>query len=150
MSISVSVNEIKPIIYYKNEEIQPLFAGEVSRRQKLFGKNTIEKHSSRSWHTILLNSLFDPFNILLIGISCLSLFLNEINTFVIMVIMVLISSGIRFFQEQQSETKLNDLTSMVKKNITVIRRNALFEYEEIVDLSECVSGDFIKLTAGKF
>ena len=31
---------------------------------------------------------------------------------------------------------------------TVIRRNALFEYEEIVDLSDCVPGDFVKLSAG--
>lgn len=125
MNVSVNVNETKPKIFYKGEEIQPLLAQEVYRRQRIFGKNIIEKHSSRSWHSILLNSLLDPFNLLLIGISCLSLFLNDYQTFIIMIIMVMISAAIRFFREQQSETKLNDLTSMVKKSITVIRRNLL-------------------------
>ena len=148
MSILVNLNEVKSTIYYKGDEIQPLLSQEVGRRQRLFGRNEIEKHSSRSWYSILLNSIFDPFNVLLIGISCLSIYLEDYKTFLIMVIMVLISSGIRFFQEQQSETKLNDLTSVVKKKITVIRRNPLFEYEEIVDMSDCVPGDFIKLSAG--
>lgn len=148
MSIPMSFNESKPKIVYQNKEMQPLTAQEVYRRQRLFGRNIIEKHTSRSWHTILLNSIFDPFNVLLIGISCLSVFLNDLKTFGIMVVMVSISGGIRFFQEQQSETKMNDLASMVKKSITVIRRNLLFEYEEIVDLSDCVPGDFIKLSAG--
>lgn len=148
MSVPVSFNESKPKILYGNEEMLPLIAAEVHRRQRLFGRNIIEKHSSRSWHYILFNSIFDPFNVLLIAISCLSIFLNDLKTFAIMIVMVGISGGIRFFQEQQSETKLNDLASMVKKSITVIRRNLLFEYEEIVDLSDCVPGDFIKLSAG--
>lgn len=148
MSIPVTFNENKPKIFYRDEEIQPLTAQEVHRRQRLFGRNIIEKHSARSWYRILLNSLFDPFNVLLIGISGLSILLNDLKTFAIMLVMVAISGGIRFFQEQQSETKLNDLTSMIKKSITVIRRNALFEYEEIVDLKDCVPGDFVKLSAG--
>lgn len=36
----------------------------------------------------------------------------------------------------------------MRKNITVIRRNLSFEYEEIVDLHDCVPGDFVKLVAG--
>lgn len=148
MSILTSYNESKPKIFYQEEEIQPLTAQDVHRRQRLFGRNIIDKHTSRSWYYILLSSLFDPFNVLLIGISCLSIFLNDLKTFGIMLVMVGISGGIRFFQEQQSETKLNDLTSMVKKSVTVVRRNLLFEYEEIVDLSELVPGDFVKLSAG--
>lgn len=67
MSIPVNLTEIKPIIYYKDEELHPLTIQEVYRRQKLFGKNIIKEHSARGWFKILLNSIFDPFNILLIG-----------------------------------------------------------------------------------
>lgn len=67
MSVPVNLIGVKPNIYYKDQEIQPLDLQEVRKRQKLYGKNIIEKHTARSWYVILLHSIFDPFGLLLMG-----------------------------------------------------------------------------------
>lgn len=88
MSYSISINDTRPAVFYKGEELKPLEKDEVYNRQILFGKNVIEKHATRPWYSILTASIFDPFNILLMLIAGLSLYLNDLKTFVIMVIMV--------------------------------------------------------------
>ena len=58
-----------------------------------------------------------------------------------MAIMVSVSSGTRFYQELKNENKTLALTTMIKKSITVIRRNSDdSEYEEVIDLRDCVPG----------
>lgn len=125
--------------------MKPLCREEAYNRQVLFGKNVIESHSTRPWYRILVSSIFDPFNMLLMGIAALSYYLDDLKTTVIMAIMVSVSSGIRFYHETKNESKLNALVQMIKKNITVIRTGENeMEFEDVIDLRDCVPGnDFI-------
>lgn len=140
----LSANDTRPVVYYRNEfPLKPLCKEETYNRQVLFGKNVIESHSTRAWYSILVSSIFDPFNMLLIGIAALSFYLQDLKTFVIMIIMVSVSSGIRFYHESKNELKLSALTKMIKKNITVIRTDENDqEYEEVIDLRDCVPGNY--------
>ena len=142
--MSLSTEDTRPVAYFRDEfPLQPLYKEEAYNRQVLFGKNVIESHSTRAWYTILFNSIFDPFNMLLIGIAALSYYLGDLKTFVIMVVMVSVSSGIRFYHESKNESKLSALTKLIKKNITVIRRGDNdVEFDEVIDLRDCVPGNY--------
>lgn len=140
--MSLSTEDTRPVVFYRNDyPLKPLCKEEAYNRQVLFGRNVIDSHSTRAWYTILFNSIFDPFNMLLIGIAALSFYLHDLNTFVIMMVMVSVSSGIRFYHESKNESKLSALNRLIKKNITVIRcGDDDLEFEEVIDLRDSVPG----------
>ena len=66
------------------------------------------------------------------------------TTSLIIVVLVLLSGGIRFIQELRSDKAASNLSRMIVNTATVIREGK----EEEIPIDEIVVGDLIKLSAG--
>lgn len=124
--------------------VQGLFELEVDLRQDEFGKNiaVLEKKFTagmRLWHTIS-----NPLVLLLLGLAVVSYFMEQYNSMIMMLIMVVLGVVLKFIQEVRADKAADKLKSMVSTTSTVVREGDNLE----VQLMELVPGDLIKLSAG--
>lgn len=119
-----------------------------------YGHNEIAHEKAPAWIVQLLESFVNPFNFVLISLVVVSLFMDVIfqtpetrdyKTVIVISIMILMSSFIRFWQEFQSNKAAEELKSLVKTTATVLR-NGAGKLE--VEIKELVPGDVIQLSAG--
>ncbi|RIB11916.1 magnesium-translocating P-type ATPase [Gigaspora rosea] len=148
-----------------DNDFKPLSAYEAEKRLFNYGKNVIAAYQPLRWYTVLYNSTAHPFNLILIGLAIFSGATSDFPTMTILLIMVIISVGIRFIQEYKSEVAAQALKNMVSNQASVIRlysppdtRDPTFddlekmdrgETEELeIPLEDIVPGDWVKLSAG--
>ncbi len=132
-------------------ELSSSFAGlslKVStRRIKEGGRNEIISEGPPTWYQVLFNNITNPFVLLLLALSLLSWFLGNILGLSIILGMVLIGVGIRFFQEYRSNSAAAKLNALVGTTATVIRGSGENDREEI-NLKDLAVGDVVFLSAG--
>ncbi len=131
-----------------------LTSDEAARRLATFGANEIESSDAASWLRRLLASFLVPFNGVLLLIALVSLISDflfvpaesrDLRTLVMIVSMILLSSGIRFLQESRSNKAAASLRAMIHTTCRVLRDTG----EELaVPVSHVVAGDVIRLAAG--
>ena len=116
-----------------------------------YGKNITLKSKTKKWYNYFLESLFNPFNIILIAISfvlfytdiILSEFPNYANIIVIYVL-ITTSTLLDFFEEFRSNKTAEKLRELVSANATVIRNGE----KQIIPVRELTIGDIVLLSAG--
>jgi P-type Mg2+ transporter len=123
-----------------------------------FGANEVHHEKAPSWFTQLLQSFVNPFIGILIIIALVSLIMDvwmaprgeaDYKTVIVVGVMVLVSSLLRFFQEFRSNRAAEALKGMVKTTATVERRLEEGEPKRHeIDIKELVPGDVILLSAG--
>ena len=127
---------------------------ELEAKYELFGRNEVEHEKAPTWYIQLFQAFIDPFIGILVIIATTSLVMDvllakqeerDFKTVIVVVILIFLSSIIRFWQEFQSNKAAEQLKSMVKTTATVLR-NGLGKFE--VDIKELVPGDIIFLSAG--
>jgi Mg2+-importing ATPase len=127
---------------------------EVLRRLELVGPNNLSSKKTTPWWRLLLNSVFNPFNVLLGVIAIVSAIAPppSWSTFAILVLMIFLSVGVRFWQEFKSSVEAVKLQAKVKTEIEVCRtervNNEIHTVEKLVDKSDLVPGDIIMFNAG--
>ncbi|CAG8795800.1 9697_t:CDS:2 [Gigaspora rosea] len=104
-----------------DNDFKPLSAYEAEKRLFNYGKNVIAAYQPLRWYTVLYNSTAHPFNLILIGLAIFSGATSDFPTMTILLIMVIISVGIRFIQEYKSEVAAQALKNMVSNQASVIR-----------------------------
>ncbi|MDR3624925.1 MAG: magnesium-translocating P-type ATPase [Chlamydiales bacterium] len=116
-----------------------------------FGYNTIATDKPVTWYSTLFRNFSNPFVLLLIGLSIISYFINDIEAVFIILTMVILSVIMRFFQEYRSSLAAEKLKSLVSTKASVIRRKS----DDIKSSTKCelsfkylVPGDIISLSAG--
>lgn len=132
-----------------------LTPGEVETRQERCGKNEIATKKQKTWSTLLLSNVTNPFILVLITLGVVSYLTHDRPATLIVSIMVLISVCMRFIQEYRSSQAATRLRAMVKTYATVKRQIAI-EEDEItlesrkleVPFDELVPGDILYLSAG--
>ena len=101
----------------------------------------------------IYESIINPFTVILLVIALVSFITNvwlakpgeqDPTTSIIIVILVLISGGIRFIQELRSDKAASNLSRMIVNTATVLRDGS----EQEIPINEIVVGDVIKLSAG--
>ncbi|MDH6250833.1 Mg2+-importing ATPase [Chryseobacterium sp. H1D6B] len=126
----------------------------VKDRIKIYGRNEIAIQKAPSWIKQLVHSFFNPFNYILACIVVISIFLDvvlapadekDFSTSIIISIMLLFSTGLRFIQEFRSSKAAEALKKMVKTSCLTKRK---FKESEEIDITEIVPGDIILLSAG--
>jgi Mg2+-importing ATPase len=126
----------------------------VKDRIKIYGKNEIAIQKAPSWIKQLIHSFFNPFNYILACIVVISIFLDvvlapadekDFSTSIIISIMLLFSTGLRFIQEFRSSKAAEALKKMVKTSCLTKRK---FKESKEIDITEIVPGDIILLSAG--
>ncbi|MCX7593659.1 MAG: magnesium-translocating P-type ATPase [Fischerella sp.] len=124
---------------------------EVKKRLKKYGWNEIIYEKSLPWYLKLLNSFHSPFVYLLLGLAGISYLTGDLRTIIVLMIMVLLSGGLRFLQEYRSSLAAEKLRSMVSTTATVSRRSDEMFGREIhkeVPIKLLVPGDIVHLSAG--
>ncbi|MFA5693264.1 MAG: magnesium-translocating P-type ATPase, partial [Acholeplasmataceae bacterium] len=125
----------------------------VEENRDLYGENIISTKKRTNVFTRIFKALIDPFNMILIILAIVSLFLDVIfaetgekdpSAIIIIMVMVLVSVFLKVFQETKSEIAVSALTNLINVSTAIKRDNITKE----MPLEEVVAGDIIMLAAG--
>ncbi|MDF2632349.1 MAG: magnesium-translocating P-type ATPase [Caproiciproducens sp.] len=164
--IGVSVQSItKKLIEYSKMEKYILLSTLKTREKGLdivdvemlsdqYKSNEISHEKAKPWYVQLVKAFANPFTLVLLVIAAIS-FLTEVvlakpdekspAAVIVILILVLISGGLRFFQEFRSGKEAESLKSMVKTTTTVIRRE---NGREQIPMADLLPGDIVVLAGG--
>ena len=124
---------------------------EAEHRLKEFGQNTIRQAKPKRWYHYFLESLFTPFNIILLGITLLLCYTDIIlpeepsyANILVIGILVIASTLLDFFEEYRSNKAANELKELVATTCTVIRDGK----EVQIQIKDATIGDIVVLSAG--
>ena len=143
----------KESLAFYHTSLKGLDSEQVEENRDLYGENTITKGQEDSIFKKIYESIINPFTIILLVIAFISLVTNvwlakpgqeDPTTSIIIVVLVLISGGIRFVQELRSDKATTNLSKMIVNTATVIRDSL----EQELPIDELVVGDLVKLSAG--
>jgi Mg2+-importing ATPase len=137
-----------------DSSVEGITEAQVHERLKEYGLNEIQHEKAPFWFNQLFHAFITPFTGILVAIALISLITDVIianpenrdyKTVILVSIMVLVSSFLRFFQEYRSNRAAEQLKSMVKTTATVIRKDqGKFE----TDILSLAPGDMVQLSAG--
>ena len=144
---------LKDSLAFYHTSLKGLDSEQVEENRDLYGENTITKGQEDSIFKKIYESIINPFTIILLVIAFISLVTNvwlakpgqeDPTTSIIIVVLVLISGGIRFVQELRSDKATTNLSKMIVNTATVIRDGL----EQELPIDDLVVGDLVKLSAG--
>ncbi|WP_199118048.1 magnesium-translocating P-type ATPase [Pedobacter sp. ASV28] len=125
-------------------DLKGLDTEQVADRTKQYGPNTIKDQRSTSGILLFLLQFKSPVTLLLIGAAILSAFLGDVADMIIILIIVIISSILGFWQERGAANAVRELLKMVQIRCTVVRAGKPVE----LPIEAVVPGDVVLLTAG--
>ncbi|KXT78486.1 Mg(2+) transport ATPase, P-type [Streptococcus sp. DD13] len=146
-------NTINDTLSVYHTSLSGLTEEQIEKNRALYGENRISKGKEESIIRKIYESIINPFTVILLVIAFVSLVTNvwlakpgeeDPTTSIIIVVLVLISGGIRFVQELRSDRAASNLSQLIVNTATVIRNNTELE----VPIDQLVVGDLIKLSAG--
>ena len=135
---------------YKVKE-NGLTSKEADNLIKNIGLNEVKQAKPKRWYNYLFESLFSPFNCILMGIVCIliytDIFLPETPSYAnitVIAILVTASTLLDFIEEYRSNKAAEDLKKMVATTTTVIRDGK----EVQIPINQVTIGDVVILSAG--
>ncbi|MBC8988340.1 magnesium-translocating P-type ATPase [Pedobacter sp. N36a] len=117
---------------------------QASSRLKLYGANTLKDNRSNSGILLFLFQFKSPITLLLIGAALLSAFLGDIPDTLIILVIVMLSSILGFWQERAATNAVRELLKMVQLKTKVIRAGKAV----LLPVESIVPGDVVVLIAG--
>lgn len=122
---------------------------EAADRLEKYGPNTVAYDKRKPWYVQLFDAFNNPFNYVLLLLAVVSIFTGGVESAVIITVMILISTGIRFTQEYRSGKSAEALRALVHTTTAVTRigENGASVTTEI-PMEQLVPGDIIQLAAG--
>ncbi len=115
------------------------------------GYNEVSNNKPQKWYNYFLQSLFSPFNSILLGITLILLYTDVIlpsqpnySNIIVILVLVTISSLLEFFQEYRSNKSAEKLKELVATTATVIRNNKTIH----IPIKNIVFKDIVLLSAG--
>ena len=139
--------------FIKNYHIKTsgLSSSEVEDKLHKYGLNEISQTKHKRWYHYFLESLFSPFNSILLGIVGIliytDVYLPEIPSYaniIVIAILVTASTLLEFFEEYRSNKAAEKLKQLVATTTTVLRDGK----EVQIPIKEVVLGDIVILSAG--
>ena len=133
-----------------NEEIG-LTKDKVLENTKKYGVNEIKGSKPKKWYHYFFESLFSPFNCILMGIIIVLLYtdvyLPEVPSYaniIVIAVLIVASTLLEFFEEYRSNRAAQKLKELVQTTSTVLR-----DGEEVnIPIKEVTVGDIVLLSAG--
>ncbi|MBA3961543.1 MAG: magnesium-translocating P-type ATPase [Chthoniobacterales bacterium] len=117
---------------------------EARERLSRFGANELKATSSAAVFTLLIGQFKSPIIIILIGAAILAAFLQDAGDAVIILVIVLASGLLGFWQEHGAAGAVAKLRAVVETKTRALRDGV----ECLVPLAEIVPGDVVLLAAG--
>lgn len=118
--------------------------GEAESRLKEYGRNLIKPKKTVNSTRLFLHQFTSPIILILLFAAVLSFFLGEPIDSVIILIIVLFSGALGFWQEYRASTAVEDLLALVQLKAMVLREGR----EQEIPFEEVVPGDVVLLNAG--
>ena len=136
--------------YNVNEKIG-LTEEEVLTNVKKYGVNEIKGSKPKRWYNYFFESLFSPFNCILMGIIIVLLYTDvylpeepSYANIIVIAVLIVSSTLLEFFEEFRSNRAAEKLKELVQTTSTVLR-----DGEEInIPIKEVTVGDIVTLSAG--
>lgn len=119
-----------------------------------YPSNEITHEKPKPWYVQLAGAFINPFTMVLLVIATISFITSyvlaqpgekNLSAVIVILVLVLISGGLRFFQEFRSGREAEGLRSLVKTTATVIRRE---NGREEINIADLLPGDIVVLSAG--
>ena len=117
---------------------------DIDQRRKQFGANSIITADHQTDLLLFLNQFKSPITIILLLAAALSYSLHDHTNAVIIFVIVLISSGLGFWQERAAGSAVAQLLAMVRITAAVVRNQT----EKEIPVEQIVVGDIVVLDAG--
>ncbi len=131
--------------------ISGLTSNEAIERINKYGLNEVKQTKQKKWYHYLLESLFSPFNIILLLICIILIYtdviLPEIPSYaniIVILILVTTSTFLDFFEEYRSNKAAEKLKELVATSVTVIRDSKEIQ----IPVKDLTIGDIVVLSAG--
>ncbi|GLS02950.1 magnesium-translocating P-type ATPase [Chitiniphilus shinanonensis] len=130
---------------------------EAAQRREQAGLNEIQHERPLSWPAHLWLCYRNPFNVLLTLLAVISYLTEDAKATLVIAVMVVISTLLRFVQEQRSNSAADRLRDMVSNTATVLRRDDTVPLTRLrygtaegteVAIRQLVPGDIVLLSAG--
>jgi P-type Mg2+ transporter len=121
-----------------------LTQSEAESRARSTGPNEVAQEKPPSWPVRLLKITLNPLVILLTVLSGVSFATGDARAGTVMAMMVVLSVGLRFWQEARAGAAAAKLKAMIHVTATVVRDGKARE----LPLRDLVPGDIIQLAAG--
>ncbi|MFI4922094.1 MAG: magnesium-translocating P-type ATPase [Burkholderiales bacterium] len=163
--IEAARNDIVTVLNSVHSSPNGLNEDEAQSRLKEHGLNEVAHELPVTWYRQIWHAYNNPFNLLLTGLAAVSLVTEDIKATMILSVMVILSSLLRFVQEYRSNKAAEKLKAMVSTTATVRRTHETqtdtenpapalipaysrsIETQEI-SLKYLVPGDVVHLSAG--
>ena len=139
--------------FIKNYKVNPngLSDTQATKRIEKLGLNEIKQAKPKRWYNYFLDSLFSPFNCILLGIVAIlcytDVYLPETPSYaniIVIAILVTASTLLDFFEEYRSNKAAEQLKQLVATTTSVIRNGK----EVQIPIKEVTLGDIVTLSAG--
>lgn len=132
-----------------NSSVEGLESSDAARVLAKHGLNELSNVKPPSWWWLLLSAIPNTFNILLVILGIISIATGDDATFGILLIMVALSVGLRFFQELKSNRAAQSLVGLITADCDVLRRESCLPATiRSIHRKELVPGDVISLSTG--
>jgi Mg2+-importing ATPase len=130
---------------------------EARQRLEDFGPNELRSQKPPGWPVVLWGATRHPFNGVLSALAIVSFATGDLKAGIVMLSMIALSVGLRFWQEMKSQIQAESLQRLVHNVATVLRAenkgekrapNQLDHSASDIPTRELVPGDIVKLSAG--
>lgn len=139
--------------FIKNNRIllSGLTDSQVEDNIRKYGSNEIDHGKPKKWYHYFIESLFSPFNSILLGIVLVLFYTDVIlpdnpsyANIIVILVLVLSSTLLDFFEEFRSNKAAEKLKNLVATSATVIRNGK----ETTINIKNVTVGDIVILHAG--
>ena len=138
---NISINELQESL---KSSTSGLSTSEAKSRQEQYGFNILKDEAKHSAFKLLAKQFRSSLVYLLVIASALSFILKDINDGIVIVIILLINTGLSFYQEYKSEKAVEKLQKLVGKEVLTLRDDK----QVLVDEQLLVPGDVVILREG--
>ena len=153
----ININELKKLnvaeaMTYLKTTNEGLSSSIIATRRLDYGNNEMPKAKKDNKFITITKAIFNPFNLILLGLAVISLFTDIIyakekdyTTMAIILTMVSLSTLIKIIQDFKAERAFSNLAKLIENKVRVRRDGK----EVTIPLSELVIGDYLILSVGE-
>jgi Mg2+-importing ATPase len=167
-STLMEASEAEPAFLLKKlgSRLDGLTEAESDHIRETSGFNEVAHEKPVPWWNHLWHCYWNPFNLLLSALALISYLTEDMRATIVIGLMVLLSTGMRFVQEQRSNKAADKLKEMVSNTATIMRHDIVEDVldearkyfdvvlhpkgprVEEVPIKLLVPGDIVRLSAG--
>lgn len=147
-----SILSAEQFVYNNKVDINTgLIESQIRKHYDIYGKNELSNTKPKKWYLLLLASLINPFNLILIGIIVVLIYTDvylsnppSYANIIVLIMLISLSSFLEFFIVYKSNRDAANLKELIQTTSTVIRNGQ----KQNIPVENLTIGDVVILSAG--